>query len=66
MSTPAVDPSTPTNGTIPYRIGRLEEEVKDLRRSVGRLTWVMLTASVTLSVSSVVFAATVLLSKGAP
>lgn len=58
-------PQTPyVNGTIPYRLSRVEKEVEELKRSVGRLTNVILTASITLATSAVIFAVTITISRG--
>lgn len=43
-----------------WRIGQLERTVEGLERKVDRLTWALVTLSITISGSAIVFAFTVL------
>lgn len=48
------------NGPVVWRIGQLERTVEELERKVDRLTWALVTLSLTIAGSAIVFALTVL------
>lgn len=45
--------------TIAYRVTQLEREVSALQRKVDRLTWALVTLSLSIAGSAVVFALTI-------
>lgn len=50
--------SVPTDELTAFRIGELEKDVVALTRKVDRLMWAILTLTITIAGSSVVFAIT--------
>lgn len=60
--------SEPTirNGTLIYRVGELEKDVLLLQRKVDRLGWALVTLTLSIAGSAVVFAVTVLSVRGTP
>lgn len=59
--------SIPGNGrTLVYRMGQVEKDVASLERKVDRVLWALVTLTITLAGSSIIFAITVLSLRGAP
>lgn len=58
--------STPPviNGTLVYRVGELEKDVITLQRKVDRLLWALITLTLSIAGSAVIFAVTVLSLRG--
>lgn len=50
---------TPVDGTTTYRIQLLEKKIEELESKVDRLLWALVTMSLTLAGSAVVFVITV-------
>jgi hypothetical protein len=58
-------PSWPPNGgTLTYRVSELEHDVRALSKKVDRLTWALVTLTLSIAGSAVIFALTVLSIKG--
>lgn len=61
MNPPAVNTTN-----LAYRVGELETDVKALSRKVDRLIWALVTLTITIAGSAVVFAITVASIGGRP
>ena len=51
-------------GTLVYRVGELEKDVVNLQRKVDRLLWALITLTLSIAGSAVIFAVTVLSIRG--
>ena len=61
------EPQFPTNGqTLIYRVGELEKDVVNLQRKVDRLLWALITLTLSIAGSAVIFAVTALSIRGTP
>lgn len=47
------------DATIAYRVGQLEEDVRDLNKKLDRLTWAIVGLTITIASSAIIFALTV-------
>ena len=47
------------DATISYRVGQLEEDVRDLNKKLDRLTWAIVGLTITIASSAIIFALTV-------
>lgn len=56
--------TTPRNGILAFRVSELEKDVEALTRKVDRLTWALVTLTLSIAGSAVVFAITVLALRG--
>ena len=54
------------NGTLIYRVGELEKDVLALTKKVDRLVWALVTLTLSIAGSAVIFAVTVLSLQGRP
>jgi len=52
------------NGTLAYRLGEVEKDVILLAKKVDRLVWALVTLTLSIAGSAVVFAITVLSVRG--
>lgn len=50
---------SPDSETLAYRVGELEADVKSLSKKVDRVTAVLMTLTVTIAASAIVFALSV-------
>lgn len=57
-----VDNDSPA--TVAYRVGQLEREVDAISRKIDRLVWGLVTLTITIAGSAIVFALTVASLKG--
>jgi hypothetical protein len=64
VSSDTQPPSWTNGNTLAYRVSELEHDVRTLSKKVDRLTWALVTLTLSIAGSAVIFALTVLSIRG--